>query len=110
MGLLKRMVRGTFDGAELVLSRVFPPHWNPLLNLGALGFFFYWIITVSGIYVYIFFDTGITQAYASVEYMTHDQWYAAGVMRSLHRYASDGLIVVMLLHLTREFGLDHARA
>lgn len=109
MAIVKRLLRGGFDGAELLLSRVFPPHWNPLLNLGALGFFFYWIITASGIYVYIFFDTGITQAYASVEYMTHDQWYAAGVMRSLHRYASDGLVVVMLLHLLREFALDHAR-
>jgi ferredoxin/coenzyme F420-reducing hydrogenase delta subunit len=98
-----------FDWFELLLSRVFPPSGNPLLNLGALGFFFYWIITVTGIYVYIFFDTGITQAFDSVEYMTNDQWYAAGIMRSLHRYASDGLVVVVLLHLLREFALDRAR-
>lgn len=109
MDLLKRTMRTAFDGAENLLSRIFPPAWNPLLNLGALGFFFYWIVTASGIYVYIFFDTGITQAYSSVEYMTHDQWYAAGVMRSLHRYASDGLVVVMLIHLLREFALDRAR-
>ncbi len=109
MAMFKRLLRAGFGGAETVLSKAFPPAWNPLLNLGALGFFFYWIITVSGIYVYIFFDTGITQAYASIEYMTHDQWYAAGVMRSLHRYASDGLVVVMLLHLTREFALDRMR-
>ena len=109
MGILKRALRAVFDAAENLLSRAFPPAWNPLLNLGALGFFFYWIITVSGIYVYIFFDTGITQAYASIEYMTHGQWYAAGIMRSLHRYASDGLVVIMLLHLTREFALDRVR-
>ncbi len=41
--------------------------------------------------------------------MTHDQWYAAGVMRSLHRYASDGLIVVVGAHLLREFALDRYR-
>jgi ferredoxin/coenzyme F420-reducing hydrogenase delta subunit len=109
MMVLKHGLRRLFDSAELLLSLVFTPAWNPLLNLGALGFFFYWIITASGIYVYIFLDTGITQAYASVQYMTIDQWYAAGVMRSLHRYASDGLVVVMLLHLTREFALDRAR-
>jgi quinol-cytochrome oxidoreductase complex cytochrome b subunit len=57
----------------------------------------------------IFFDTGVTQAFASVEYMTNDQWYAAGVMRSLHRYASDGLVAVMLLHILREFSLDRYR-
>ena len=109
MDLLRLPLRFAFDRAERGLALVFPPQWNPLLNLGALGFFFYWIITASGIYVYVFFDTGVTQAYDSIEYMTHDQWYAAGVMRSLHRYASDGLIVVMLLHLIREFALDRYR-
>lgn len=109
MGPIKSALRFAFDNAEAALARAFPPAWNPLLNLGALGFFFYWIITVSGVYIFIFFDTGITQAYASVEYMTRDQWYAAGIMRSLHRYASDGLVVVMLLHLGREFALDRMR-
>jgi len=102
-------IRAAFDAAERLLSRIFPPHWNPLLNLGALGFFFFWIVTASGIYVYIFFDTGVTQAYSSVEYMTRDQWYAAGLMRSFHRYASDGLVLVMLLHILREFALGRYR-
>ncbi|MDH3351812.1 MAG: hydrogenase iron-sulfur subunit, partial [Gammaproteobacteria bacterium] len=62
-----------------------------------------------GIYLYLFFDTGITDAYASVEYITNDQWYAAGVMRSLHRYASDALVVVVFLHILREFSLDRLR-
>ncbi len=106
---MKRGLRKLFAAAEEVLSRVFPPAWNPLLNLGALGFFFYWIVVISGIYVYIFFDTGILQAYRSVEYMTVDQWYAAGIMRSLHRYASDGMVVVMMLHMVREWALDRCR-
>ncbi len=109
MDFIRTPLRFVFDRAERGLALVFPPEWNPLLNLGALGFFFYWIITASGIYVYAFFDTGVTQAYDSIEYMTRDQWYAAGVMRSLHRYASDGLIVVMLLHFIREFALDRYR-
>ena len=109
MSFLRSGVRSCFDAAEAILGRAFPAAWNPLLNLGALGFFFFWIITASGIYVYIFFDTGVESAYASVEYMTHDQWYAAGVMRSLHRYASDALVVVMLTHLAREFGHDRYR-
>jgi ferredoxin/coenzyme F420-reducing hydrogenase delta subunit len=78
-------------------------------QLGALGWFFYWIVIVSGVYLYIFFDTGIHQAYESLEYITNVQWYAAGVMRSLHRYASDALVIVMLLHLVREFVMDRYR-
>ena len=104
-----KVLRRAFDEGERLLGRVFPPEWNPLLNLGALGFFFYWIVTASGIYVYVVFDTGITEAYASIAWMTHDNWYAAGVMRSLHRYASDALVLVMLLHLLREFANDRYR-
>ena len=54
------------------------PAWNPLGHLGTLGWFFYWIVIVSGIYLYIFFDTGINQAYESLEYITNVQWYAGG--------------------------------
>lgn len=109
MDQLRRSVRALFDGGEALLAKVFPPEWNPLLNLSALSFLFFWVITASGIYLYIFFDTGVEQAYRSVEYITNEQWYAAGVMRSVHRYASDGLILTMLLHVLREFGLGRYR-
>ena len=77
--------------------------------LGGLGFFYFWIVAVSGLYIYIFFDTGLTEAYASVEQLTHRQWYLGGVMRSLHRYASDALVIMMVLHMIREFAFDHYR-
>jgi ferredoxin/coenzyme F420-reducing hydrogenase delta subunit len=109
MELIRRFIRALFDEAEAILGLVFPPSLNPILHLSALSFLLFWIITASGIYVYIFFDTGVEQAYQSVEYITGEQWYAAGVMRSLHRYASDGLVLTMLLHLLREFALDRYR-
>jgi quinol-cytochrome oxidoreductase complex cytochrome b subunit/coenzyme F420-reducing hydrogenase delta subunit len=75
---------------------------NPLRQLGALAFWFFWIVAVSGVYLYIFFDTSVSGAYASVESLTRDQWYAGGVMRSLHRYSADAFLVVTVLHLARE--------
>jgi quinol-cytochrome oxidoreductase complex cytochrome b subunit len=30
-------------------------------------------------------------------------------MRSLHRYASDGMVIVVILHVLREFSLDRLR-
>jgi quinol-cytochrome oxidoreductase complex cytochrome b subunit/coenzyme F420-reducing hydrogenase delta subunit len=101
-----RAAIGALDGA---CSRAFMPEWNPLLQLGALGWFFYWIVAVSGIYLYVFFDTGVARAYDSVESLTHAQPWAGGVMRSLHRYASDGLVAVAIVHLAREFALDRMR-
>ena len=109
MTRVRRVLRFAFERVESLLDLAFPPAWNPLYHLGALGFFFYWIVAVSGIYVYLFFDTGVAAAYGSVEYLTHQQWYAGGVMRSLHRYASDALVVVMVVHLFRELSLDRYR-
>lgn len=82
---------------------------NPLRNLGALSFFFYWIITASGLYVYAIFDTSVYGAYQSVEYMSREQWYLGGVMRSLHRYAADAFTVTVLLHLLKELIKGHFR-
>ncbi|MBZ0217551.1 MAG: cytochrome b N-terminal domain-containing protein, partial [Fimbriimonadaceae bacterium] len=109
MAFVKRLIARLFTFVESALDRVFSPSWNPFSNLGALGFFFFWIVTVSGLYLYIFFDTGVTEAYDSVEYLTRDQWYAGGIMRSLHRYASDGMVLVMVLHILREFSFDRYR-
>ncbi|MDH3531648.1 MAG: hydrogenase iron-sulfur subunit [Gammaproteobacteria bacterium] len=109
MVTLKRLLRIVFDRVETLFDHAFGQHLNPLVWLGALGWYFFWIVAGTGIYLYVFFDTGITDAYQSVEYITNDQWYAAGVMRSLHRYASDALVVIVFVHLLREFSLDRLR-
>jgi ferredoxin/coenzyme F420-reducing hydrogenase delta subunit len=109
MMLVQRPLRAGFQVLEGLLDKVFGPKWNPLYHLGALGFFYFWIVAVSGIYLYIFFDTGTTEAYESVEYLTHEQWYLGGVMRSLHRYASDGMMLMLGVHMLREFSLDRYR-
>ena len=109
MTALKRLVRVLFERAEALFDIAFGPRLNPMSWLGALGWYFFWIVAGTGIYLYIFFDTGVTDAYASVEYITVDQWYLAGVARSLHRYASDALVIVVVLHMLREFSLDRLR-
>lgn len=87
----------------------FGPQWNPLRHLGALSFYFFWIAVLSGIYIYIFFETSVSGAYESVARLTHDQWYLGGIMRSFHRYASDAMVVTVILHMGREFIMDRYR-
>ena len=106
---VQNFLKGIFLRAEGWLDAIFGPAWNPLYNLGALGFFYYWVVAVSGIYLYILFDTGAIEAYESVEYMTVEQWYLGGVMRSLHRYASDGMVLMMAVHVVREFSMGRYR-
>jgi ferredoxin/coenzyme F420-reducing hydrogenase delta subunit len=109
IGVIRSVLRTGFALIEQPFDRLFGPALNPLAQLGALGFFFFWIVAVSGIYLFIFFDTGIERAYQSVEYLAHDLWFHAGVMRSFHRYASDLMVVMVAVHLLREFANDRYR-
>ena len=49
---MRRLARVAFEGLDNVFNRAFTPAWNPLYHLGTLGWFFYWIVIVSGIYLY----------------------------------------------------------
>lgn len=109
MAIVKHQLRLGFAWLEALFDRIFSPAWNPLYHLGALGFFYYWIVAVTGIYLYLFFDTGITEAYDSIESITYEHYYIGAVMRSLHRYASDGMVAMMMIHILREFSLDRYR-
>ncbi len=90
---------------EAWFNVAFGSEWNPLYNMGRLTFFFFWVVLISGLYLFIFFDTSLSGAYASVEAITYEQKYFGGVMRSLHRYASDAVIITIILHMFREFAL-----
>jgi len=107
--LAKAGLRRVFDRLERGADRLFSPALNPLAQLGAISFFLFWVVAVSGVYLFIFFDTGVVNAYSSVEWISGAHWYHAGVMRSLHRYASDLMVASMALHLLREFSLDRYR-
>ncbi|MDK1024392.1 MAG: 4Fe-4S binding protein [Gammaproteobacteria bacterium] len=97
-----RSILKALTTTEQILNKAFPTSWNPLYSLGALCFYMFWIVTVSGLYLFIFFQTSIDGAWQSMEYITEDQWYAGGIARSLHRYASDALVVFVTLHMIRE--------
>ncbi len=94
--------RRWLSSIEALLSQGFGGRLNPMHYLGALTIYFFWIALVSGIYLFIFYRTNMEGAWASVEALTHNQWWAGGIMRSLHRYASDAAVITLLLHIGRE--------
>jgi coenzyme F420-reducing hydrogenase delta subunit/ferredoxin len=102
-------VKRAYLALESWFNISFGTEWNPLYHLGTLSFFLFWIILVSGIYLFIPFHGSLDGAHASVEYMTHEQWYVAGIMRSLHRYASDAVVITVLLHMFKEFASGRYR-
>ena len=110
INLIHRIGQSIFLRLESALNGIFGPVLNPLYYLGAITYFMFWIIVVSGFYIYAFYDTGVNDAFNSVERITHEQWYLGGIMRSLHRYASDGMILFAVLHMLRNFMFDRYRS
>jgi len=88
---------------ERVFDAAFGSARNPLRHLGALGFLFFWLLAVSGIYLYAVLDTSAAGAYPSIERLARQPWYAGGWLRSVHRYAADAFVITMGAHLLREW-------
>ncbi len=103
---LQGALRRLFMLVEGVFNRAFGDRLNPFYHLGSITFFLFWIVAGSGLYLYAFFDTSVTGAYASVQSLTDNQWYAGGILRSAHRYASDAMVLMLVLHMLRHFAFD----
>ena len=108
--LIHKTLQWFFMRVEGLFNVAFGDKLNPLYHLGTITFFQFWLDSISGLYLYIFMDTGVTDAYLSMERLTHKQWWLGGIMRSIHRYASDGMVLTMLLHMVRHFSFDQCRS
>ncbi|MDK9724602.1 MAG: hydrogenase iron-sulfur subunit [Sterolibacteriaceae bacterium MAG5] len=98
--------RAVFKHVENSLDASFGPADNPLRHLGAMGLYFLWILSATGLYLYIVIDTSIEGVYSSIGHLSNEQWYFGGILRSLHRYATDAFIIVTFLHILREWAYD----
>lgn len=98
-----------FVAAERWLDTPFGARANPVRNLGTLAFLLFWVLAASGIYLFIYFDTSVEGAYASIEALTTKQWWFGGIVRSVHRYAADAFVAATLLHLLREWAAGRFR-
>jgi NAD(P)H-flavin reductase/quinol-cytochrome oxidoreductase complex cytochrome b subunit len=94
---------------EAAFNAAFGDRLNPFYHLGEIAFFLFWIVAASGLYLYAFFDTGVKDAYDSVQRISTGHFMVGSIMRGLHRYASDGMVVTMLLHMLRHFCFDRYR-
>src|SRR3972149_5342720 len=79
-------------------NRVFLNGQTPFYFLWDLSFSFFWLVLLSGICLLIFYRLDIDLAYDSIQGLTEGQPYLGGLIRSLHRYATDGLMITMILH------------
>ena len=59
--------------AERRLDRWFPAGTNPLVNLGAIACLLFAILLLSGIYLFVVFDTSVSGAWNSIDTLSRQQ-------------------------------------
>ncbi len=71
-------------------------NFNPFYHLGTLSILLLIVLLVTGVYLTVVYKPGPLRAYASLELISAS--WIGSLIRSIHRYASDALIVVLVLH------------
>lgn len=90
--------------AEGVINRFVKSDFNPLYHLGTLTIFMLVVLIATGVYLTILYRPGAEAAYATVGKISSN-WFGS-LVRSVHRYASDAMIILIILHLIRMFLTD----
>lgn len=95
---LQRAGRAPLARLDTFFNRLYTWRYNPLYHSGALVVASFVVLTVTGLYLLLFYRIG--SPYASVERIAA-QPFAGRWIRSLHRYASDLAVVAALVHALR---------
>ncbi len=90
-----------------LFSRIYSSKLNPIYYLGAITVFLLIIDTISGIYLFFFYNVDPKHAYDSVEAISNS--FMGSLMRGVHRYSSDGLILFAILHMLHMILTDRFR-
>lgn len=90
------------DALQKALKKPVPSHINLFYCFGGLTFFFFLIQVVTGILLSIYYRPSPETAFQSVKYIMNDV-YMGWLIRSLHRWGAEGMIVMVFLHMARVF-------
>lgn len=86
-----------FQMVSYNLSRVFASNGNPMYYLGAITVIMLIVDFITGIYLFIFYQIDPKLSHASVEAISNT--FIGSIMRGLHRYTSDALIMTTIAHM-----------
>lgn len=84
---------------EALVNRFTHSDFNPFYHLGTLTIFMLVVLLVTGAYLTVFYRPGLDVAYATVEKIDSN-WFGS-LIRSVHRYSSDAMILLIVLHLLK---------
>lgn len=102
---------------EEATNRLTASKYNPFYYHGALPQFFMWVLFISGLMLFAYYVPTIDNAYSSVnlinawtsvDFITNHVPFGA-VIRGIHRYAADAMVIAVLLHIWRVWVTDRYR-
>lgn len=93
---------------EKFCNDVFTQKYNPFYYHGALPNFFIWVLFASGLLLFAYYSPTLERAYETIRYITYELPFG-NAFRSLHRYAADGMMIFVMLHLGRVWFTDRYR-
>lgn len=93
---------------EDVCNKLLSPEHNLLYYHGAIPNFFLWSLFLSGLLLFAYYMPTLEGAYQSVEYITQKIPFG-DMVRGVHRYAADGMMLTVLLHALRVYFTDRYR-
>ncbi|MCK6528417.1 hydrogenase iron-sulfur subunit [Myxococcota bacterium] len=99
---LLRAVDSGFLHLERWLRVLVPDRWNPIAQAGAIANVAFIVASATGVLLLVWYVPSVNQAWSSVEAMGKAP-LTAGLVRSLHRYSSDGCMLFVLVHALRLF-------
>ncbi|MBK9144378.1 MAG: cytochrome b N-terminal domain-containing protein [Candidatus Melainabacteria bacterium] len=106
-----------FLGVEDLTNKVVKSKYNPFYYHGALPQFIMYILFLSGLLLFAYYVPTVDNAYSSlnlvnaftsVDYITNKIPFGA-VIRGVHRYAGDAMVVAIVLHAVRVWFTDRFR-
>ena len=108
-------VKGLLNGLERItlalekpINRIGKiPHLNPLYHTGTITVFLLIFISITGVYLLMFYQFGFDVSYTAVSNVQKS--LVGRNIRAAHRYASDLAIIMALLHAWRMFFMDRFR-
>lgn len=102
---------------EDITNKIMTSKYNPLYYHGALPQFYLWVLFLSGLLLFAYYiptvdnaylSTGLINAWTSVQYINDTIPFGA-VVRGIHRYAGDAMVITILLHALRVWFTDRYR-
>ena len=92
---------------EKPVDRIASSHLNPLYHTGTITVWLLIFITITGVYLLMFYQFGFEVSYLAVSNV--ERSFVGRVIRAAHRYASDLAIIMALLHAWRMLFMDRFR-